>query len=61
MPADNLGDAANDIGGASDNFDRLRGILDQDDPRFERLHRKNIQFMERSVATLSNKMGLAID
>ena len=37
------GDAAtSEAGTESENFDRLRGILDSDDPRFERLHRENI-------------------
>ena len=48
-------------GAESENFDRLRGILDSDDPRFERLHRENIQHLERGVEALSNNMGLAID
>ena len=29
-------------GSESANFDRLRSILDSDDPRFERLHKENI-------------------
>ena len=32
------GVAANEASAESENFDRLRGILDSDDPRFERLH-----------------------
>ena len=52
---------ANETSATNDNFDRLRGILDSDDPRFEKLHRKNIHFMEKSIAALSNKMGLAVD
>ena len=53
--------AVTSAGAESENFDRLRGILDSDDPRFERLHRENIQHLERGVEDLSNNMGLAID
>ena len=36
-------------------------MLDSDDPRFERLHRENIQHLKQGVESLSNNMGLAID
>ena len=54
-------EAAGEAGPESECFDRLRGILDSDDSRFERLHRENIQHLERGVAALSGNMGLAID
>ena len=42
--AQTTGEGATGGEGASEsaNFDRLRGILDSDDPRFERLHKENI-------------------
>lgn len=43
------------------NFDRLRGILDSDDPRVERLQKESIKHLEQGVAALSSNMGLAID
>ena len=53
--------AASQEGQERHNFDRLCGILDQDDPRFERLHKENIQHLQRGVEALTNNMGLAVD
>lgn len=54
-------DSAGKKSGGSENFDQLRGILDPDDQRIERLHRENMNHLERSVGDLSKRMGLAID
>lgn len=54
-------DAANSDSKDSLNFERMSGILDSDDPRFARLHRENLNNLQRGVEALSNHMGLAID